>query len=372
MRLRLFVLLFFSSILSFPYSVCAQTGGPSHGAAIKGTVYDPDGRAVPLANVSLLNPLSPVATTQTDSAGAYQFEGLRSGAFVVVANLPGLTGISAELKLEDGETSSTDLHLKLSAVQESVVVSASLSGVIAPEIGSSVTVVSQEEIQDQGVETVADALRNVAGVAINRTGQEGAVTSAFIRGGNSNYNLVMVDGIPLNDFGGGFDLAPLPTDGVDQVELTRGPESALYGSNAVAGVINVVSDQGEGSPHFSFAGEGGSFDTWRLTTEGAGLTHGFSWAYDLSRISTQGVRPYDTYRNQTSFVSLGYSRSPRRKFTAHFFGDAGRAESPGPFGSDPDDLYPGFAAGASTQTQDLFGYQANYTEQFSALFPAGH
>ena len=117
----------------------------------------------------------------------------------------------------------TDLHLKLSAVQEQVVVSASLGGALAPQIGSSVTVVSQEEIEDQGTETRGGRAAKCTGVAINRTGQQGAVTSAFIRGGNSNYNLVMVDGIPMNDFGGGFDLAPLPTDGVDQVELTRGP-----------------------------------------------------------------------------------------------------------------------------------------------------
>jgi outer membrane receptor protein involved in Fe transport len=85
--------------------------------------------------------------------------------------------------------------------------------------------------------------------------------------------------------------------------------------------------------------------------------------------------PYDTYRNQTSFVSLGYSRSPRRQFNIHFFGDAGHEINPGPWGSDPDGLYPttptggpDFAAAASFQKQDLFGYQANYTEQFSSRF----
>ena len=102
------------------------------------------------------------------------------------------------------------------------------------------------------------------------------MTSAFIRGGNSNYDLVMIDGIPMNDFGGAFDLAPLPTEGVDQVEVLRGPQSALYGSNAVAGVINIVSDQGESSPHFNFSGEGGSYDKCRLTTGGAGLTDGLA------------------------------------------------------------------------------------------------
>jgi outer membrane receptor protein involved in Fe transport len=375
MRLRTSLLLFFTAVLLLPYPTCAQTSsqtsGSTRGATIRGTVYDPDGRAVPDAEVTLLGSLRAAGEMRTDSRGEYRFDGLAGGAYMVVANLPGFTSVSAEIKVVGSENSVNDLHLKLSAVQEQVVVSASLGGALAPEVGSSVTVVSHDEIEDQGAETAADALRNVPGVEINRTGQEGAVTSAFIRGGNSNYNLVMIDGIPMNDFGGAFDLAPLPTEGVDQVEVMRGPESALYGSNAVAGVINIVSDQGEGSPHFNFSGEGGSYDTYRLATGGAGRTDGLSWAYNLSRVSTQGPVIDDAYRNQTSFVSLGYSRSPRRKFIVHFFGDAGRAQNPGPYGSDPYDLFggiPGIPAHFTDQVQDLFGYQASETEQLSSRF----
>ena len=248
MRLRNSLLFFFTAVLLLPYPTCAQssyqTSGSTRGATIRGTVYDPDGRAVPDAAVTLLGSPIAVAETRTDSRGEYKFDGLAGGTYTVVANLPGFTSVSAEIKVEGAENSVKDVHLKLSAVQEQVVVSASLGGALAPEVGSSVTVVSHEEIEDQGMETVADALRNVPGVAINRTGQQGAVTSAFIRGGNSNYDLVMIDGIPMNDFGGAFDLAPLPTEGVDQVEVLRGPQSALYGSNAVAGVINIVSDRG--------------------------------------------------------------------------------------------------------------------------------
>jgi outer membrane cobalamin receptor len=371
MRLRIAVLFFFTAVLSLPCPTCAQTSNSTHGATIRGTVYDPDGRAVPDAEVALLGSLSTIAEIRTDSRGEYRFDGLVGGTYTVVANLPGFTSVSAEIKAEGSASVTNDVQLKLSAVQEQVVVSASLGGALGPEVGSSVTVVSHYEIKDQGAETVADALRNVPGVAINRTGQMGAVTSAFIRGGNSNYNLVMIDGIPMNDFGGAFDLAPLPTDGVDQVEVLRGPQSALYGSNAVAGVINIVSEQGNGSPHFNFSGEGGSYDTYRLTTGGEGLTDGFSWAYNLSRVSTQGPVIDDSYRNQTSFVSLGYSRSPRRKFVVHFFGDAGRALFPGPWGSDPYDLFGGKAGIPlffTKQVQDLFGYQASETEQFSSRF----
>ncbi len=372
MRLRIPLLFVFTTVLLLPYPTCAQSSsqssGSTRGAAIRGTVYDPDGRAVPDAEVTLLGSLIAAGEMRTDSRGEYRFNGLAGGTYTVVANLPGFTSVSTEIKVERAENSVKDVHLKLSAVQEQVVVSASLGGALAPDVGSSVTVVSHDEIEDQGVETVADALRNVPGVAINRTGQQGAVTSAFMRGGNSNYDLVMIDGIPMNDFGGAFDLAPLPTEGVDQVEVLRGPQSALYGSNAVAGAVNIMSDQGESSPHFNFSGEGGSYDTWRLTTGGAGLTDGLSWAYNLSRISTQGVRPDDTYENQTSFVSLGYSRSPRRKFIVHFFGDAARASFPGPWGSDPDTLFPGIPAAFTKQVQDLFGYQASETEQFSSRF----
>jgi outer membrane cobalamin receptor len=354
---------FFAALLVHPAITHAQST-----AVIHGTVYDPDGRIVPGAEVRLLDSMIAVARTQSDSKGEYRFEDLLGGTFTVAAYMPGLTKVSAEIKLQASDTTVVDLHLQLSAVQEQVVVSASLGGALSPQIGSSVTVVDHDEIEDQGWETVADSIRNVPGVQINQSGQMGAVTSAFIRGGNSNYNLVMIDGIPMNDFGGALDLSPLPTDGVDQVEVTRGPMSALYGSNAVAGVINVVSESGEGPPHFSFDGEGGSYDTWRITTGGAGLTDGLSWAYNLSRVSTQGPVIDDTYRNQTSFVSLGYSRSPRRKFIAHFFGDAGRALFPGPWGSDPYDFYPGIPASFTAQVQDLFGYQASYTEQFSSRF----
>jgi outer membrane receptor protein involved in Fe transport len=371
MTRRVSLLLFFTTVLQLPWLTFAQTPATKHSGTIQGTVYDPDGRAVPDAEVTLLGSMIVSSGIRTDSHGEYRFEGLAAGDYTMVANVPGFSSVSTDIKLAGDRGLVSDLHLKLSAVQEQVVVSASLGGALAPEVGSSVTVVGSDEIENQGAETVADALRNVPGVAINRTGQMGAVTSGFIRGGNSNYNLVMIDGIPLNDFGGGFDLAPLPTEGVEQVEVLRGPQSALYGSNAVAGAINIVTDQGEGSPHFDFSGEGGSYDTYRLTTGGEGLTDGFSWAYNLSRVSTQGPVIDDTYRNQTSFVSLGYSRSPRRKFIVHFFGDAGRALFPGPWGSDPYDLFGGKAGIPfffTKQVQDLFGYQASETEQFSSRF----
>ncbi len=357
-------------VLLLPYPCHAQARTTTRDGAIHGTVYDPEGRAVPDAEITLLAALTVSSETRADSQGEYRFEGLGAGDYTIVANAPGFSSVSAAMKLASGANLTSDVHLKLSAVEDHVVVSASLGGALAPEVGSSVTIINSEDITSQGVETVADAMRNVPGVAINRTGQMGAVTSAFIRGGNSNYDLILIDGMPMNDFGGGFDLAPLPTEGVEQVEVLRGPESALYGSNAVAGVINIVTDPGEGSPHFDFSGEGGSYDYYRLTTGGAGFTHGLGWSYNLSRIATTGPVIDDSYWNDTSFLSLSYSRSARRKIVAHFFGDAGSLVSPGPWGSDPDGLYPGLGNPFSTsyQDQNVFGYQLSETEQVSSAF----
>src|SRR5579859_4354325 len=325
-----------SVLLLFLFLVCA---GAARAATISGAVLDPDGLSVAGARVTLLNSLVPLAERETDGKGQYRFEGLRAGDYTLVAVAPGLSTFSNVVRIQDAETRDLDLHLKLSAVDQHVVVSAALGGALAPETGSSVSVITRQEMDDRGAQSVLDVLRGFPGVEVNQTGRRGGVTGVFVRGGNSNYNLVMIDGIQVNQFGGSFDFAPLSTDGVDHVEVTRGPESALYGSNAVTSVINIVSRPGEGTPQFSALAEGGSFTTSRFATDGSGLTHGISWAYDVSRLNSGGVVTNDRYWNQSAYLNLGYSRSPRRQVNFHFFGDANSAGAPGPYGSDPDQLF---------------------------------
>ncbi|MFZ0519666.1 MAG: TonB-dependent receptor [Candidatus Acidiferrales bacterium] len=377
MRLRKIILLLASLFLFFAVTTPGQDSNPSaastnplrdqNAAAIAGTVFDPGGRAVAGARVTLLHAMAQMEVRETNSEGKFQFDGLLAGTYQVVATAAGFEQLPIEVVLQPGEKHTLDLHLKLSALLDRVVVSAAPGGELTSQIASSVSVVTAEEIEERGAQSALDVLRGLPGTEINQSGGRGTVTSAFIRGGNSNYNLITIDGIQLNDFGGGFDLAPLPAEGVEQIEVIRGPESALYGSNAVSGVINIETIKGDGPPHFSFLGEAGSLYTWRVATTGAGLNKGFSWAYSLSRIQTRGQIQNDGYRNQTSTVSLGYSRSPRRKFNVNFFGDAGVVGLPGPWGSDPDGLFPGRDP-ASHQNQNLFGYQAQEIEQFSSRF----
>jgi outer membrane receptor protein involved in Fe transport len=385
MRLRSAVLYFASLFLLLACNAHAQTPntspsgsgvapgsapGSTHDqqdAAISGTVFDPSGQVVPGARVTLLYAMAELETRETNAQGQYSFVRLRGGKYQIVATSSGFDQLPVDVDLAAGEKRASNLHLQLSALRDKVVVSAAPGGALTSQIAASVSLVSASEIGDRGAQVAMDVLRGLPGVEINQSGGRGTVTSAFIRGGNSNYNLVMIDGIELNDFGGGFDLSPLPAEGVEQIEVIRGPESALYGSNAMAGVINIETIHGDGPPHFSFVGEGGSLYTWRLGTTGAGLNRSFSWAYSLSRLQTDGQKPNDAYRGQTSTVSLGYSRSPRRKFAVNFFGYAGLLGLPGPWGSNPDGLFPGLDP-STHQNQNLFGYQAQETEQFSSRF----
>jgi outer membrane cobalamin receptor len=381
MRLRSAVLYFASLFLLLTCSAHAQTPntsasgsaiatGSTHDqqdAAVSGTVFDPAGQAVPGARVTLLYAMAPLETRETNAQGKYNFAGLRAGKYQILATISGFDQLPVDIDVPAGEKRVSDLHLKLSAQRDVVVVSAAPGGALTSRIASSVSVVSADEIDDRGAQTALDVLRGLPGTEINQSGGRGTVTSAFIRGGDSDYNLVMIDGIELNDFGGGFDLSPLPAEGVEQIEVIRGPESALYGSNAVAGVINIETIRGDGPPHFTFLGEAGSLYTWRLATTGAGLNKGFSWAYSLSRLQTRGQIQNDGYRDQSSTVSLGYSRSPRRKFNVNVLGYNGVVGLPGPWGSDPDGLFPGRDP-ASHQNQNLFGYQAQEVEQFSSRF----
>jgi len=356
----------------------AGTGAEAWAATITGTVLDPSGRAVPNVRVSLVQSLTARDERQTDAKGEYKFEGVGKGSYRLVANVPGFSASTADVEIREDQTASVDLHLEVSAVEQQVVVSASLEGSLAPQLGSSVSTVSDQEIDDRGAQNVTDILRGIPGVALDDTGRRGGATGAFIRGGDSDYSLVMVDGIQLNEFGGYFDFSPLPADGVERVEVTRGAESALFGSNAVTGVVNIVTTRGEGPPHFDFQAEGGNFTTRRFVAGGSGLTRGLSWAYDLSRLDTGGTVTNDSYRNQSAILSLGYGRSERRQVDFHFMGNANDVGDPGPYGSDPDDLYnaPIYPGGpsdyqvglAARNKQNMFGYEATYAEQITSRF----
>jgi vitamin B12 transporter len=138
-----------------------------------------------------------------------------------------------------------------------LVVTATRVAVRPEALPTPVTVLTGAALRERGVRTVADALRTVPGAAIVQAGPRGGQTSLFLRGGQSGYVKVLVDGVAVNDPGGAIDLADLTTDQVDRIEIVRGPVSVLYGSDAVAGVVQVFTRRGHGGPSLSVATTGG-------------------------------------------------------------------------------------------------------------------
>ncbi|NIP83793.1 MAG: TonB-dependent receptor [Gemmatimonadetes bacterium] len=168
------------------------------------------------------------------------------------------------------------------------------------------TVLTGEELRVRGVRTVAEALRAVPGATVVRAGAEGAQTSLFLRGGESDYVKVLVDGVPVNDPGGAFDFADLSTDQVERIEVVRGPVSVLYGSDAVAGVVQIFTRRGDGEPRLTLSATGGrgdrrhAEDGYGVADAAAGLTGGtdrVSYAVGASRSWSEGLYPLNAERD---------------------------------------------------------------------------
>jgi vitamin B12 transporter len=162
-------------------------------------------------------------------------------------------------------TAATPARAQESDKVEKVVVTASRLGAV-PEnrLGTAVSVLERKQIEERQTRLVSDVLRDVPGVAVNRSGGVGGLTQVRMRGAEGNHTLILLDGADISDpFQGEFDFAGLLADSIARIEILRGSQSALYGSDAVGGVINIIPRRGEGDLAVEAFVEGGAFDTWQ-------------------------------------------------------------------------------------------------------------
>ena len=180
-----------------------------------------------------------------------------------------------------------------------IVVTATRVPVPTAVIANAVTLLRGDELRERGIATVADALRTVASAAVVGTGSFGGQTSLFLRGGESDYVKVLLDGVPLNLPGGAFDWADLTTDDVDRIEVVRGPASVLYGSDAMAGVVQIFTRRGAGRPEARAGIEGADrYGTLRTRAELAGATRALGYSLGGSWSRTNGLYPFNNrFRN---------------------------------------------------------------------------
>ena len=191
------------------------------------------------------------------------------------------------------------------------VVSASRVEVPSSQVGSSVTVITGEEMQERQIRVVADALRDVPGVSVNRTGPRGLFTQVRIRGNEGNHTKVFIDGVEANDPSGDveFDFAHLLAADIERVEIIRGPQSALWGSDAIGGVINVITKKGKKGLQANGYLEAGSFNTYSGNAAVRGAGRNYRYSASGSFLKTDGINmsrfgsEKDGYKNGTLNVS---------------------------------------------------------------------
>jgi len=190
-----------------------------------------------------------------------------------------------------------------------IVVTATGTPVSSASLGSPVTVLDGAALRRAGVTTVADALRGVASLSLAQAGSYGAQTSLFLRGGESDFVSVMVDGVALNQAGGFADLADLSTANVDRIEIVRGPSSVLYGSDAMTGVVQIFTRHGRGPAHVTAeARAGGSGSTVAAATAGLGGGWG-GLSAGVQREATDGVYAFNN-RDDAASASARWTLTP--------------------------------------------------------------
>jgi vitamin B12 transporter len=194
------------------------------------------------------------------------------------------------------------------AEAEPVVVSATRTDIPFDQLPASASVIDSQDIEAKQIDRVAGALREVPGLSVVQTGTPGQLTSVFMRGLPSEDMQVLLDGIPINQgLAGLFNFADLTTDDIARIEVVRGPQSTLYGPRALAGVVQLFTRRGTGTPGATLSSEGGSYGTFREALESDGKVGDFDYSIGASRIDTDNARPNNQYRNTAGIADVGWS-----------------------------------------------------------------
>lgn len=208
-----------------------------------------------------------------------------------------------------------------------VVISATRAPIDKRTAPATVTIISGADLKARGIATVGDALAMVPGLAVAQSGSFGATTALFARGGESDYVKVLIDGVPLNNPGGVFDFATLTTDNLERIEVVRGPASVVYGSDAVAGVVHLVTRRGTGPARGVVDVRGGTYGTVDGSATVAGASSSVGYSFGAASRQTDGIHDFNndfwnrTFSGRLSIATAGTSvdlTGRRTDATFHF------------------------------------------------------
>lgn len=291
---------------------------------IHGTVLDPSGRPIEGAAVGCSG-----QTVFTNAEGRFALR--VSSACEAMVEKAGFAGKRVSLTSDD-----VRIQLELQSPVETVVVSATRALTTPEQAAVAATVITEEQFAIRDHPMIFDVLREIPGLQISEYGRRGALSQVYTRGAERTGTLVLLDGVPLNDPGGELHLENIGSEGIDRMEVVRGPESALFGAEAAAAVVQLFTRHGDPEstiPHGSVSYERGNFQTDRWS---GNLNGGFAKRLDYflaaEQLHTAGEFPDDFYRDTTGTADLGYRFSSATQARGIFRMYDAQAGTPGQVG----------------------------------------
>ncbi len=285
---------------------------PVFAADLKVKVVDPNSSAIGSAQVSVLPAAqtTPVGVRLTSPEGLASFAGISEGQYRLQVLAPGFAPQTLDVTVP--QASLFTIKLNVAGATEIVVVTATRTPIAEQDSGASVSTLEAGQLQVMQPVAAADAIRFLPGAVVNTVGQRGGQASLFVRGGDSRYNKVIVDGVPVNDPGGIFDFGVVPLAGAERLEFLRGAQSTLYGSDAMTSVVQVFSQSGSTqSPELRFGADGGNFSTANGFASIAGAHDRFDYNVFGDQFNTQGSGINDDYSNSLQGMNVGTKLTDR-------------------------------------------------------------
>jgi vitamin B12 transporter len=288
----------------------------SHAASIRGVVTDGTGAKVTGASISLLSNGMVVASAVSSSDGSFQLTTGTAGRFFLVVTAKSFR----QLQTPDFYAGSLDsiehnLVLEPAWVRESIVVTATGVPTPQPQTSEATTVLSTVDLALRT--DFGSALRLMPGSEVVQAGQMGAQTSLFVRGGDSDDNKILLDGVDAGDLGSQFDFGPLSTTAIESAEVYRGPDSSLFGAGADSSVVSLTTPHGTTSfPSLLFEGDAGNLSTSREQLQVAGAHRKLDYLGAFSWLQTANNLPNDEYHVATTAANLGWALNSNTQIRA--------------------------------------------------------
>ncbi len=279
------------------------------------TVQSPLGDRVSGVQVSLFraSDSAGVAVETTGGDGRVTFQRLADGEYRAVILAPGFAQQSEQFKVP--VTEELNVKLKLATTPQTVVVSATATPTTVEQSATSVDFLSSDQLALLNPVSASDALSYMPGAIVNTAGQRGGQASLFVRGGDSDYNKVIIDGVPVNEPGGFFDFGVVPMENVQRVEMVRGPESTIYGSDAMTSTVQMWTSTGDTrTPEIQFGADGGNYSTANSYASIAGAHGIFDYNEFGNYFTTRGQGINDAYSNMLLGGNFGVRLSDRVGF----------------------------------------------------------